>query len=225
MPGTTSDTIAAALAAAGLDLLQPFQVGWYNDACPTHPLPDLGDRHHLGLLIGNSRALWPHFLAARAADPALAREPHPLDRYVSAAVRAALAPLAEPWEVRFAPEPPPRRVAMQRLAEVSGLAALAPSHLSVHPTFGPWIALRAAAVIARPGPAARTPAPALACDCEHGCLPPLRAALAAGAPSSQADVRERWRLWLAVRDGCPLGRAHRYGDDQIRYHYTGVRSL
>lgn len=220
MPGTISD-VAARLAPAGLDLVQPFQVGWYNDVSPDHPLPDLGDPAHLGLLIGNSTALWPRFLAARAADPALAAERHPLDRFASAQVRAALAPLAVAWEVRFAPEPPPRRVAMQRLAEVSGLAVLAPSHLSVHPLYGPWIALRAAVVIAEPGPDERRPPPPKACDCEQGCLPPLRAALEAGAPATQADVRERWRLWLAVRDGCPLGRAHRYPDEQIRYHYTG----
>ncbi len=36
---------------------------------------------------------------------------------------------------------------MQRLAHASGLARLSPSHLSVHGTDGPWIALRAAVVI------------------------------------------------------------------------------
>ncbi|MGH8586497.1 MAG: hypothetical protein ACREWE_10055 [Gammaproteobacteria bacterium] len=44
---------------------------------------------------------------------------------------------------------PPRRVAMQRLAHLSGLAYLSPSHLNVHATYGPWIALRAAVVIDR----------------------------------------------------------------------------
>jgi hypothetical protein len=25
-------------------------------------------------------------------------------------------------------------------------------------------------------------------------------------------------LWLAVRDACPLGREHRYGDEQLAFH-------
>jgi len=31
---------------------------------------------------------------------------------------------------------------------------------------------------------------------------------------------EEWRAWLAVRDACPLGRAHRYTEPQVLYHYT-----
>ncbi len=60
--------------------------------------------------------------------------------------------------------------------------------------------------------------------CAAGCQPALERALAAGAPRDQAELRERWKLWLAVRDGCPVGRDHRYSDDQIRYHYAGDRS-
>lgn len=29
-----------------------------------------------------------------------------------------------------------------------------------------------------------------------------------------------WRPWLAVRDACPLGREHRYSEQQVAYHYT-----
>jgi len=213
--------LTTTLAPHGLDLIAPFQVGWYNAAVPGHRLPDLGDPAHLGILIGNSRALWPRFLAARATDPGLAAAAHPLDAYVAGHVGAAVAATGVTHELRFAPEPPPRRVALQRLAEIAGLAALAPSHLSVHPVHGPWIGLRAAVVLAVPGPAEPPPPPAKACSCEDGCLPALERALAAGAPATQADVRERWRLWLAVRDACPVGRASRYPDDQIRYHYTG----
>jgi methylmalonic aciduria homocystinuria type C protein len=143
---------------------------------------------------------------------------------VEGAVDAALAPRSPRprAEIRFAPEPPPRRVAMQRLAHVAGLAWLAPSHLCVHPRFGPWIALRAAVVIDVEGPPPQTPI-AAPCDCATGCQPAFDRALAAGTPRDQAELRERWRLWLAVRDACPVGRAHRYDDDQIRYHYAGDR--
>ena len=39
-------------------------------------------------------------------------------------------------------------------------------------------------------------------------------------PGGHETVRENWRSWVAIRDACPLGKAHRYSDEQIRYHYT-----
>jgi hypothetical protein len=47
--------------------------------------------------------------------------------------------------------------------------------------------------------------------------------MAGGVPGSAAELRPRWHAWLAVRDACPVGRAHRYDDDQLRYHYAGER--
>jgi methylmalonic aciduria homocystinuria type C protein len=39
-----------------------------------------------------------------------------------------------------------------------------------------------------------------------------------GAPG-EANLRAHWQTWLAWRDACPVGRAHRYTEAQIRYHY------
>ncbi|MBK7191533.1 MAG: hypothetical protein IPH80_03565 [Myxococcales bacterium] len=220
--------IAEACAAGGFDLCATAAAADYNVRVPDDVrLPDLGRPRALVIVIGNTAALWPRFRAA-LADPALAAAPDPLDRYaadvITAAVARAVGPGGPATALRFAPEPPPRRVAMQRLAEVAGLAALAPSHLAIHPTFGPWFGLRAAIVIDVDGPPPRPPV-ARACDCAHGCAPALARALAAGPPRDGAELRERWRLWLAVRDACPVGRTHRYGEAQLTYHYTGDRSL
>ena len=154
-------TMAATCAAAGFDLVQPLQVGWYNDAVDAaHRLPDAGHPGRLALLIANTRALWPRFLAALRAEPALLDQPDPLDRYTERQVLAALRPLSTSWEVRFAHEPPPRRVALQRLAHCAGLAHVSPSRLSVHPVYGPWIGLRAAVVVGVDGPPGPPQAPA-----------------------------------------------------------------
>jgi hypothetical protein len=40
-----------------------------------------------------------------------------------------------------------------------------------------------------------------------------------------AAVERGWRAWVAVRDACPVGRASRYGDEQIRYHYAKDRGV
>jgi len=218
-------TIAARCAAAGLDLCATCAAEDYQrEVDPAYRLPDHGRARALVIVVGNTRALWPIVRAARAAGQLPGRDP--IDRHVTAtvhgAVAAALAAHAPGLaaEIRFSPEPPPRRVAMQRLAAVAGLAWLSPSHLSVHPVYGPWIGLRAAIVldVDGPPPRPRLPAP---CDCATGCAPHLALALAPGAPSSAAELRPRWRAWLAVRDACPVGRAHRYDDAQLRYHYTG----
>jgi len=204
--------------------VQPFQVAWYNRAVDDDfQLPDLGRPSALGVLIGNTRALWPCFRNALRADPRRLEEIHPLDRYVTAAILSALGSVALRWEVRFAHEPPPRRVAMQQLAHVAGLAHLSPSHLNVHAVYGPWIALRAAVVMDIEGPADAPPSPPNPCpDCESDCMPRFRKAsgTAGSAPSDHAAIEGRWRAWLDVRDACPVGRAHRYTDEQVRYHYT-----
>ena len=214
--------IAARCAARGVDLSAACAAEDYDaEVAPEHRLPDVGRRRALVVVIGNTRALWPHVREAVASGAPDAVDGH-VDRVVRDAVDAALEPLSPRprFEIRFAPEMPPRRIAMQRLAHVAGLAWLAPSHLCVHPVFGPWIALRAAVVIDVEGPP-RGPALQPPCDCASGCQPAFERALAAGPPRDKAELRERWQLWLAVRDACPVGRAHRYGDEQAGYHYAG----
>lgn len=224
-PAEIWERIRDACARRGLDLARPLCVGWYNEVVePAHRLPDFGRPSALAVIVGNTRALWPHLAEALAADPGLAASTDPVDRYCERVLGAAVADLPVRSILRFAHDPPPR-VAIQRLAHVAGLAYLAPSHLSVHPVYGPWIALRAVVVVDQdgpPGPAAL----AAPCDCTRHCLPHLDAALAragTGTPG-RAHVQDDWRAWLAVRDACPVGRAHRYAEQQIRYHYTNDRA-
>ena len=158
---------------AGLDLTQPFQVSWYNRAVDdAFKLPDFGKPSALGILIGNTRAIWPRFLETLRANRPRLDARHPLESYIEATVLPALEAITYRSEVRWAQDPPPRRVAMQRLAHLSGLAYLSPSHLNVHATYGPWIALRAAVVIDIDGPSGPPREPSNPCpDCESHCLP------------------------------------------------------
>lgn len=205
------------LAAAGLDLWSWTPLDRYNAAVPPeYALPSPGDPGAPCLVIGNSRALWPFVLGHAAAHP---DDPDPVDGYVARVVTAALADVPVSAAVRFAPEPPPRRVALQRLAHLAGLAHLGPAHLTVHATHGPWHGLRAAVALAVTPPAGPPPGPAPdpCTGCEKPCLEALDAALAGGGP------RESWRAWARIRDVCPAGTTSRYGENQRRYHYTGSR--
>lgn len=218
---------AALLTPHGLDLLAPFAVGWYQRiVAPEHRLPELRGPGGLAFVVGSTAALWAPFGRALAADAVLAADPDPLERHVERVIGAAVAALGVRAEVRYAHEPPPRRVAIQRAAHVAGLAWLGPAHLAVHPVYGPWIALRAVIVVDADGPPGSAPDPErLACDgCDRGCRPALDAALAAGEPTCET-LPDVWRRWLAVRDACQRGREHRYPDDMIRYGYTKNRAV
>jgi methylmalonic aciduria homocystinuria type C protein len=115
-------------------------------------------------------------------------------------------------------------VAVQRLADLSGLARLAASKLSIHPLYGPWVAFRAVAVLDIRGPSGSAPGAAPACDaCEASCLPAFRRAR--DVWMSHATGEAGWRAWLAVRESCPVGREYRYCDAQIEYHYTKDRAI
>ncbi len=190
------DDALARLADAGFDLAHAF------DAHATAREPGwerLANGPRLGVLIGNTRALWPRFCAARRD------EPDPLDRYTERSLTHAYPSATiyfahRTYDGAFLP--------FSRLATATGLGALAPSHLVIHPIYGPWIALRALVVLDGEPPL-RAPAPiAQPCRCEAACAAALVAA------RDTAD----WRAWLAVRDACSL-RTHRYDEDQIAFHY------
>jgi epoxyqueuosine reductase QueG len=100
-------------------------------------------------------------------------------------------------------------VPLQHLAVATGLGALAPSHLVIHPVYGPWFALRAAVVI--DGEPPRCAAIAQPCRCDAACSDALK----------RAQRSIDWRDWLALRDCCTL-RDWRYRDDQVRFHYLNV---
>ncbi|ACY14521.1 hypothetical protein [Haliangium ochraceum] len=228
------ETLASACAARGLDLACALPARAYNDAvAAAYHLPDFGRPDALAVVVGNTRALWPTLRRALRADPILGASPHPVDDFCAGALHAALAKLPAPprHELRLASDLPPRRVAMQRLADIAGMAPLSPSYLNIHPEFGPWIALRGVVVFDldagdAPSPSPSPPAPS-ACErgCEAPCMPALQHALAQSRAevTGIVDVAADWESWLAIRDACPIGRAHRYDDEQIRYHYTKDR--
>lgn len=225
--------LGTALAAHGLDLMQPLSVQAYNALAPGYAAPTMGRESTMALLIGNTRALWSPFTAAYRDQPRLQRSAHPLDDYCATTIAFQLervfgaAAANVRYEAFWAPEPPPRRVLLQRAAVAAGLAYLAPSQLCIHPVFGPWFSLRALVVLDAPAPGeggiGALPNPCLApCDCALACQPIIdRLAM---ADHTQARVHTAWQDYLALRDACPVGRAHRFGAAQIRYHYTHDRA-
>jgi methylmalonic aciduria homocystinuria type C protein len=195
--------LIALLGEAGFDLIHPFDA----HACARElDLPMLADAERpVGWLVGNTRAMWPRFLAARRADAALSASPDPINDYTEqtcaklddARCLFAHRKYGETW------------VPFQRLAVAAGLGTLSSSNLVIHSTFGPWFALRA--VVLTKGTPTRRVLPTVSCECGTRCRTAFDRA---------QNVQSNWRDWLAVRDACTVGKQHRYSDEQIEYHYT-----
>lgn len=222
------EKLATAAHAAGFDLAQPFGVAHYNRAAtPAERLEDFGRPNALGVLFGNTRQLWPAFTRAYAAEAAVSGAAQPLDTYAVSRLSAAITSATGlRSQLVFSHDTQPRAFPIQRLAERVGLAALAPSHLVIHPLYGPWLALRAVAVFDVEGPAAAPAPPERPCQaCSAPCMAALEHAVSvSGQPLSSAAVAAHAAAWIAVRDACPIGRAARYGENQLRYHYGVARS-
>lgn len=224
--GLCLSQFGTAIAEHGFDIAQPLSVQAYNASVPPgYAAPDMGRASTLALLIGNTRALWPIFTAAYRAAPALQQSANPLDDYCASIIGDALHEAMATHlpntrsDVFWAPDPPPRRILLQRAAVAAGLGYLAPSQLCIHPTFGPWFSLRAFIVINADAPGLDDFSPiAPTCDCTNTCQPIINRL--AQMTHTQAHVRATWRDYLALRDACPVGRSFRFSDAQLRYHYA-----
>jgi cyanocobalamin reductase (cyanide-eliminating) / alkylcobalamin dealkylase len=221
------DRFTAILKTAGFDLVRPFSLEWLGQAAIALPPADFGRRNAMGVVIGNTRALWPCFVEALRNEDSLRHAEHPLDAYVMRSIRDAARQIPVETKILWAHDMEPEPIPVQRMAEVAGLAKVSPSHLSIHPRFGPWIALRAVLVLDAEGPAGPAPSVPDHCSpCERPCMSALRRALEASNTNErdvQRDatvIRGAWRAWLEVRAVCPIGAEHRYGQAQAEYHYA-----
>lgn len=221
------------LAAQGFHIAHAFPVQLFNNSpgCPDeHQLPTFSRSSTLGVVIGNTNALWPHFVQHLSTHPAALSADNPFDQLVEAtvtqAVQQCLSNLpsqagqcvpppsshSQPanhgptqpecssssnsasgtqqqptihssspqFAIRFSHHfEPGKFVNMMRAAQLSGLAYYSSTtHLCMHPTYGPWFALRAVAVFDVDGP---DPAAFSQLPCPH--------------PDLEAEAADKVRLW------------------------------
>jgi hypothetical protein len=197
--------------------------------------------------VDGSAALQCDGLARSAIDPACF---NPIDDYTMQSVRAACAsaqadlvrasadhggvaafpgcesdiePPLSLWSHDFAPG---KMIAAQQLAAAAGVCYLdTDSYLCVHPYLGPWFSIRGAVVFDVPGPGPDEPEQAanpLSAAEQSDVKAAMASAqrLAGGVYDGSYEGRHGWEHWLAVRDAIHPNHPRRYGDDQLRYHYT-----
>jgi len=239
------ELLVARLAPLGFDLVAPFRTSWYNPYVDSdYKLNDF--RRHgaaLGFVVGANKHLWDVFLKYLAADPATrAHEEHPLDKYVEQAITqdlvrnvlhnagfTALSGSSSCSEIRFSHHwnLGDKKVAIQRLAHVSGLAYLNETcHLNIHPIHGPYITLRASIVLDLEVSTEdlEKPVPIDPCPEVAGELRRMMEEL-----QKQAGTTRKFDTTglIAMRDLAHSGfpKEWRYSEDQLRYHYLKDRDF
>ncbi|KAK9813724.1 hypothetical protein WJX73_005448 [Symbiochloris irregularis] len=247
------------LQRAGFDIVEPLCLGWYNEAVEDLqdsqiPLNTAPGAQTLAVLVGNSKNMWTHLLEACRESPALLASQDPVDSYCERTIQAATSAEQRKTRIFYSHEEIAGGgyVAMQRLADITGCAYNDNlSHLSLHPRFGPWFALRALIVFdgvkytgqrkpRLPNPMCRQTASYVKTAVRTARTPSLAERsssqeLAEGLRQSEdADqdaevmaevMRRRWRKWVAVRDAPSPGHPWRYPEDMITYHYTSNKGV
>ncbi|MBT3784604.1 hypothetical protein HOF92_06475 [bacterium] len=215
-PESSINNLKKLLNKAGFDLFQTFSVQDYNRRVNAE------NRFHsdspgAGILVGNTRSIWPHFLGHLQLHDEWINRKNPFDDFVEFTLLECLRDLPIKHRIRYAHRPEPFHISFQKLAQYSGLAFLSKSHLSVHPHYGSWFSLRAALVLEIGLQTTENELQENPCSsCEHGCIPAFQVAMRKDST---------WREWLKVRDSCPLGKNHRFSEQQIEYHYTKNQSV
>ncbi len=226
------------LQDAGLDLVHPFSVSAAQDRLGFDVAPpNVAEKSPLGLIVGNSRALWTPFVTSLEAvqgEPPLA---HPLDDYVERCVGEALELSNLSFSLAYSHTLLPQPIPLQRIADAAGFAHLGPAHLSVHPTYGPWFALRAVIVLDFPWSNARLedagPARAICEGCAAPCIRELEEAVKHHSErplpkhvqlaTSPLRLSLHSQAWARVRQVCPVGQEHEFSAPQMKYHYDKSR--
>lgn len=228
---TLDDALVARLASHGLNLVGATTVAAYDARAGAHvALGTRAPEARSVVVIGNGGgAFWDAF--ARTRTDVDAPVAHPLDAFTRRLVEAIVADL--PGLVRIVYPFDPVPTDFRTLAACAGLGSPSLLGLLVHPTFGPWMALRAALLlrddVTLPRPAdGFDPCPSCA---SRACV----AACPAGAVGDAGwDVPACVAYRLAgdghcdagchARVACVVGPEHRYPPDALAFHQGSARA-
>lgn len=224
--------LAARLARHGLNLIGATSPAAYDARVPApRRLAVLAPTAKGVIVVGNGgSAFWWAYRAFCASRPGHDRDPDPLDRFTREVVTAAV---GEAARCVFPFDHPAVSIDFQTLAETAGLGRRSLLGVLVHPEYGPWMALRAAVLVAHP---VRAPRPADGFDpcppcVERPCMAacPVGAVTAAGwdvaaCAGHRLAAPDHCAPACAARAACVYGRAHRPPDEALAFHQAAARA-
>lgn len=184
------------------------------------------------VLASGGTTLWEGFLGWVHERPERAALAGPLDARIAEALERVAPDPSRRW-MRCAANDG-QQVDFRTLAKEAGLGDASRLGLLLHPTYGPWLALRAACFTTDPLPVTGPLTGPSPCD---GCAAPCSQACPVGAISERGwsfapcvGFQERdptCHGGCLARSACVVGREHAYGVEQHRYHQhpAGRRAL
>jgi epoxyqueuosine reductase len=219
----------------GLNLVAAVPAERYDPAVVHDALraKSIAERVRSIIVLGNGgRDFWAAFRRHADANPGWLQRAHPLDdftrivveRDVVATLRAAgVEPVVVYPFARLGP-----RLDFVTLGRRAGLVGPSILGVTVHPTFGPWVAFRAALLVDRridaPGEALGfDPCPSCRSrSCIAACpVGAVRHPQGWDVPSCarhRVEAPESCESRCHARVGCVLGPEHRYTDDELAHH-------
>ena len=228
------ERLGESLASGGFNLIGVAAPGAYDARVPEElRLARRAPWARAVVVIGNGGGtLWRRVEAWARPAGGIGTKADPVDEYTVATVERVVPPmLAEAgvrsrvaYPFRFAEDP----ISFVDLAIAAGLGAPSLLRVLVHPTYGPWMALRAALLVdvelAAPRPAeGYDPCPTCV---ERSCI--------AACPGNVVHFPEGWDVAGCIahrhatgdcearchaRFDCVVGREHRYPDEALAHHH------
>jgi epoxyqueuosine reductase QueG len=229
------DIIKETLTQHGLNLVGVTSIAAYEAiVSPQYHVASLLPNAKSLIVIGNGGGeFWRGFREYCDAHPGYLQErEHPLDDYTVERIESALTPMLQDakaryrylYPFRFWTEP----VSFMHLARAAGLAGPSILGVTIHPVYGPWMALRAAVLLDQEltfPPQARGFDPCATCV-ERPCI--------SACPGGVISVEKGWDIPACVqhrvrrqedcvdychaRYHCVYGQEYRYPLDELQYH-------
>lgn len=200
------------LRFSGFDILHSFSLENLDDSILRSLSIDDSSKK-MGYLVGNTGNIWEPFIKWLSQQSKWSEIGDPLETFVEQAIERCT---GEDANIFWTHETKRYIVPVQRMAHQTGLAYLSAGQFNIHPDFGPWFALRAVVIL--PGETAQN----------HLISNPSTDEIEIESANLFNQLLERqatWQEWLSLRDLYDVGRAHRYTEAQIRYHYTRDRTV
>ena len=196
----------------------PNSILWFLNNNKKKPI------YNTGIIIGNSKYLWPIFIQNYKISDFLKNVPDPLDMYSKQSINSSLncVGLKNQSMRYFVHEKLScgNFIPIQKLSNYSNQTLFDDkTHLSIHPIYGPWIGFRCAVFFNNPD-TVETP---LALNFKTEYIPEITTHL--NNLQKGVDVAEKTLAFINVRQSIINGQDYRYSQDQINYHYFKDKSI
>jgi len=229
------ESIRAAARPFGLNLVAAVLVERYDRAVKAaYRVSSHSPDARSIVVIGNGGGdFWRAYRAHADRNPGWSSREHPLDDFTRTVVEnwiaRRLVPAGEHCATVYPFMDSTAGFDFMQLGRITGIAGPSVLGVLINPTYGPWIAFRAALLMRTP---LDSPGPAVGFDpcpscVERSCMPscPVSAISEAGwnvasCIQHRVELEADCAPQCHARAGCVIGPEHRYPDDELAYHQS-----